>query len=68
MEPCKKWYRSKTMWFNIAVQVGAVAAILGSTLPMLAGIISVKAMAISMFVLALVNQGLRAITEDGVEL
>ena len=68
MESNKPWYKSKTIWFNVAIQVAAVAAILSSTLPMLAGIVSVKAMAITMFALAFINQGLRSITNTGVEL
>ena len=68
METKKAWYKSKTIWFNVAIQVAAIAAVLSNALPILAGIVSIKTMAIIMFVLAVVNQGLRSVTKEGVEL
>ena len=68
MEPVKVWYKSKTLWFNVAIQVAAIAAVLSTTLPMLAGIVGVQTMAYSMFGLATINQVLRAVTKTSIKL
>lgn len=62
----KPWYKSKTMWFNIATTVMAITAGLGGVLPILAPVVSEVSMAYILFGVGLVNIALRAITDTGV--
>ena len=58
----KKWYKSKTMWVNISVLfAGAV-----SLLPNLEGVLSSDQYGIAVFVVGLINVGLRTITKTRV--
>ena len=62
MVPCKKWYQSKTVWFNIATGVVAVTAGLSGVLPILAPVVTEVTMAYILFGVGLINIVLRAVT------
>jgi hypothetical protein len=62
----KPWYKSKTVWFNIATVGGAVAGGAVGLLPTLQPLLSVEVYAIAMAVVGLINVGLRSVTKDAV--
>jgi len=62
----KKWYRSKTMWLNIASGVSAAAGLLVMYLPLLEVAIPATAYGITLFVVSMLNVGLRKITDTGI--
>jgi hypothetical protein len=62
----KPWYKSKTVWFNIATVGGAVAGGAVGLLPTLQPLLSVEGYAITMAVVGLINVGLRSVTKDAV--
>lgn len=63
---CKKWYKSKTVWFNIATIGIAILTGLSSVLPILSPIISEIAMAYILFGVGSVNVVLRAVTSKAI--
>lgn len=60
--PCKKWYKSKTVWFNIATALIAVLTGLSSVLPILSPIVSEIVMAYILFGVGSINVILRAVS------
>lgn len=58
----KKWYESKTVWFNILTIGGSVIAGLGGVLPALGPVLSVETYQIILFVVGALNVTLRALT------
>ncbi len=62
---CKKWYLSKTLWFNIATTIVAITAGLGGVLPILAPVVSEVSMAWILFGVGVVNVVLRTVTDKG---
>ncbi len=62
----KPWYKSKTMWFNIATVGGAVLAGVVGLLPTLQFMLSPQAYAITFMVIGAVNVLLRSITESAI--
>ena len=63
----KQWYQSKTMWLNIAAGVSAAAGLLVMYLPLLEVVISAKVYGITLFIVSMLNVGLRKITDTGIE-
>lgn len=63
----KKWYTSKTVWFNILTIGGAVAAGLGGVLPALGPVLSVETYQILLFAVGTLNVTLRAITTGPIQ-
>ena len=63
----KKWYQSKTMWLNIASGVAAAAGLVVAYLPLLEVAIPAKAYGITLFVVSILNVGLRKITDTSIE-
>ena len=59
----KQWYQSKTMWLNIGV---GISAALVMYLPLLEVAIPAKAYGIMLFVVSILNVGLRKITNTGI--
>lgn len=62
----KHWYKSKTVWFNILTVMGAAAGGVVGLMPTIQPLLSSQSYAIAMFVIGVVNVGLRAITKDGI--
>ena len=60
----KQWYQSKTMWLNIGV---GISAALVMYLPLLEVAIPAKAYGIMLFVVSILNVGLRKITTTGIK-
>ena len=60
----KKWYTSKTMWVNISFFFTSITPLAGNFV----GLINPMAYAILITSLAVINIGLRMITDTGVEL
>jgi hypothetical protein len=60
----KKWYQSKTMWFNLTVSI--IAGAMG-VLPFLQPALSPVVYGVIMFMVGLVNVILRSITNQGLE-
>ena len=60
----KEWYKSKTMWFNLAV---GVAAGMPMALPILQPLLTPVLYLTAMFIVAVVNIVLRSITEQGLK-
>ena len=58
----KKWYRSKTMWLNIAVGLAVVSGMLLEFLPMLEGAVPLVVYKWALFLTSIANVGLRKIT------
>ena len=63
----KKWYESRTMWLKIASGVSAAAGIIMMYLPLLEVVIPKSVYAITLFIVSVVNVGLRKITDTGIE-
>jgi len=63
----KKWYKSKTVWFNVAVGATAFTAALPGMLAILAPVLTVEVLKYTLFGVAVVNYFLRRITTTGVE-
>lgn len=63
----KKWYQSKTVWFNAAVGATAFTAALPGMLAILAPVLTVEVLKYTLFGVALVNYILRKITKEGIE-
>ena len=63
----KKWYQSKTVWFNAAVGATAFTAALPGTLAILTPVLTVEVLKYTLFGVALVNYILRRITKEGIE-
>lgn len=62
---CKPWWKSKTIWFNIATIGGAVAAGVVGLIPTLQPLLSPTAYSLTLFVVGIINVILRAITDQG---
>ena len=60
----KPWYKSKTIWFNIATVGGAVAAGVVGLLPTLQPMLPPETYAYLMFVVGFMNILLRSVTKD----
>jgi len=67
MKSNKKWYQSKTVWFNVASVIIAVTAGLGEFLPILGPVISQQLMTYFIFGAGIVNLILRKLTTTGIE-
>lgn len=63
----KKWYQSKTMWLNISSGVAAATGIAMAYLPLLEVAIPAKAYGVTLFVVSVLNVGLRKITDTGID-
>lgn len=63
----KKWYKSKTVWFNILTIGGAVAGGLGGILPALGPVLSVETYQLLLFAIGAVNVTLRAVTTGPIQ-
>jgi hypothetical protein len=63
----KKWYKSKTVWFNVAVGATAFTAALPGMLAILAPVLTVEVLKYTLFGVAVANYFLRRITSTGVE-
>lgn len=63
----KKWYQSKTVWFNAAVGATAFTAALPGMLAILTPVLTVEVLKYTLFGVALVNYVLRRITKEGIE-
>lgn len=61
----KHWYESKTMWFNIAVTVGAVASGVLPLLVTMQPFMTPFAYSVVFMTTSVVNIVLRAVTKDG---
>lgn len=66
MMPKKKWYLSKTVWFNVATIGVAILTGLSSVLPILSPIVSEVVMAYILFGVGTVNVILRAVTSKAI--
>jgi hypothetical protein len=62
----KKWYKSKTMWFNLAIVGGAAVDAAVGLLPTVESLVQQEVYAIVFFVTGVVNVALRAITTNGI--
>ena len=67
MNQAKKWYKSKTVWFNVAVGATAFTAALPGFLAILAPVLTVEMLKYTLFVVAVINYFLRRVTTTGVE-
>lgn len=63
----KRWYQSKTVWFNIAVGAVSFTAALPGMLAILAPVLTVEVLKYTLFGVAIVNYFLRRVTHSGVE-
>lgn len=61
----KPWYKSKTVWFNVATVVAAVLTGIESMLNVLAPVVSPVVMPWILFGVGLANLVLRTITTEG---
>lgn len=62
----KPWYKSKTVWVNVATVVAAMATGIETMLPTLAPVIDPVVMPWILVGVGVVNIALRAITEEGI--
>lgn len=62
----KRWYKSRTMWLNIATVIIAVTAGLPTYLPFLSELISTAVMSKVLFGVGVVNLLLRKITKQAI--
>lgn len=63
-DPCvKKWYRSKTVWLNVATVVAGSAPLVGNFV----GLVSPLTYAILMTAVGVGNIALRFLTDQGIE-
>lgn len=62
----KPWYKSKMMWFNILTTMGAVAGGVVGLIPTLQPLLTPTTYAITVFIISVVNVGLRAVTKHGI--
>lgn len=62
----KPWWKSKTMWFNIAVVGGAALSGAVVFLPVLEPLLTPAAYATVFFVIGVVNVMLRSVTKEGI--
>ncbi len=63
----KPWYKSKTVWFNVATVVIAISAGMGELLPILAPVVSQQLMTYVVFGVGALNLILRKLTTTGIE-
>ena len=63
----KKWYKSKTVWFNVAVGAASFTAALPGMLAILAPVLTVEVLKYTLFAVAIINYVLRRVTTSGVE-
>lgn len=63
----KRWYRSKTEWFNILVIGGAMVDGLIGLMPMVQPVVSPEVYPFVMLAIGLVNVVLRAITTGPID-
>ena len=63
----KTWYRSKTMWFNIATVGGTVMAAAVGLLPQAESVIAPSAYPWVVMAVGLANAGLRSVTKGGIK-
>lgn len=64
----KPWYKSKTVWFNVLTAAGAAAGGVVGLLPTLQPLLTPASYAVTVFVIGVVNVGLRAVTKHGITL
>ena len=62
----KRWYQSKTMWFNLAIVGGAAVDAAVGLLPTVESLIPVGVYSIVFFIVGIANMALRAITVNGI--
>lgn len=62
----KKWYKSRTMWLNIATVLIGVTAGLPAYLPFLEGVLSTALMSKLLFGVGAVNLVLRKVTKQAI--
>jgi hypothetical protein len=62
----KRWYQSKTMWFNLAIVGGAALDSAVGLLPTVESLIRADVYSIVFFVTGVVNMVLRAVTVNGI--
>ena len=65
--PAKPWYKSKTMWANVATCVAAVLTGVEQFLPVLIPVISPVVMPWVLFGVGVLNIGLRMVTTEGIQ-
>lgn len=63
----KRWYKSKTIWFNSAIMVSAMLTGIVGLLPIVQGVVSASAYAWVFFGVSAINIVLRVVTNQGVE-
>jgi hypothetical protein len=62
----KPWYKSKTMWLNIATVGGAVVGGVVGLIPTLQPLIDPTTYSVTMFIVGLANIVLRSITDTAI--
>lgn len=62
----KPWYKSKTMWFNLAIVGGAALDSAVGLLPTVESLVPASMYSIIFFVVGVVNMALRAVTTNGI--
>ncbi len=67
MNQAKKWYKSKTVWFNVAVGATAFFSALPGMLAILTPVLTIGMMKYILFSVAVINYFLRRVTTTGVE-
>jgi hypothetical protein len=63
----KPWYKSKTVWANVATIVAAMLTGLEQLLPVLTPVISASVMPWVLVGVGVLNIGLRMVTTEGIE-
>jgi len=62
----KPWYKSKTMWLNIATVGGAVVGGVVGLIPTLQPLLDPTTYSVTMFIVGLANIVLRSITDTAI--
>lgn len=67
LKPSKPWYKSKTVWANVATVVAGLLTAVEQFLPVLIPVISPVVMPWVLFGVGVLNIGLRLITTEGID-
>ena len=63
----KPWWKSKTIWLNLAVMVASACAALPDYFPLIRDLMTPETYAISLFVVGTLGVVLRSITSTAIE-